>query len=504
MSFLSCLSWLPSGFAQNRLGRTRRQRPAAKRRPGRRLRLEALEGRTLMSGLSLTAVTVSDLIADISAANTAGGANTITLAAKTTSPYVLTAVNNSTNGATGLPVIAANDNLTIVGNGDTIERNSANLTDFRLLAVASGGSLTMQNLTLQGGYSLNVTVYGGYAPGAGGAIYNQGTLVLNGVTVQNNSSLGDGGGIYSYDGSVTLEGGTIVQSNAATTLYSSTEDGFGGDLPTYGGGLYASGGTVTVTNATLDRNHAEGAYGYGGGLYDVQLSTVMTLSNDTVESNSASEGGGLCVQGGTVSLSNDTIESNTAGEGGGLSVDSSEGPATVTLSNDTIESNKAGGGGGLYVAGRYATVTLSYDTVESNTANGSKGAAGGGGLYVSGSNVTLSNDTVESNSAIYDNGGGLYVSGGTVTLSYDTVESNKATGGYGGGLYVYQGTVTLANDTVESNSTSLYGGGIYISHSVSKVYLDSFTVANTINNTDKSGLNGLTANIDGTYLLQNP
>ena len=33
------------------------------------------------------------------------------------------------------------------------------------------------------------------------------------------------------------------------------------------------------------------------------------------------------------------------------------------------------------------------------------------------------------------------------------------------------------------------------------VYLDSFTVANTINNTDNSGLNGPTANIDGTYTL---
>ena len=92
MSLLSWLSWLPSGFAQNPLGRTRRQRPPAKHQPGRRLRLEPLEGRTLMSGLSLTAATVPALIADINAANTAGGANTITLTAPSTSPYVLTAV----------------------------------------------------------------------------------------------------------------------------------------------------------------------------------------------------------------------------------------------------------------------------------------------------------------------------------------------------------------------------------------------------------------------------
>src|SRR6516164_3599028 len=81
-------------------------------RPGR-LILEQLEDRTLPS--SFTAATVSDLIADINAANAAGGSNTITLDPKTT--FTLTQVNNTTAyGSNGVPVIAANDNLTIVGN----------------------------------------------------------------------------------------------------------------------------------------------------------------------------------------------------------------------------------------------------------------------------------------------------------------------------------------------------------------------------------------------------
>ena len=50
---------------------------------------------------SYTAAGVSDLIADITAANTNGGANTITLTAATTAPYVLTTVNNTTDGAHG-------------------------------------------------------------------------------------------------------------------------------------------------------------------------------------------------------------------------------------------------------------------------------------------------------------------------------------------------------------------------------------------------------------------
>src|SRR5229473_7335167 len=80
-----------------------------------RLILEQLETRTLLSNYS--AATVSDLIADINAANLAGGSNTITLAAGTN--FALAVVNNATDGATGLPIIAANDNLTILGNGDS-------------------------------------------------------------------------------------------------------------------------------------------------------------------------------------------------------------------------------------------------------------------------------------------------------------------------------------------------------------------------------------------------
>jgi len=159
-------------------------RRAAARRRGRNPRLEQLEGRTVLT--SFTAATVSDLIADIHAANQAGGANAITLVAPMPSPYVLTAVDNTTDGPTGLPVIAANDNLTIVGNGDVIARSTtAGTPNFRLLNVAAGATFTLQNLTLQGGLALGAGV-----SAEGGAVYNQGTLDLKGTTVQHNTAQG--------------------------------------------------------------------------------------------------------------------------------------------------------------------------------------------------------------------------------------------------------------------------------------------------------------------------
>ena len=112
--------WFRNGLTQPRKGRMSRPRP-----PGRgrlRPRLEQCEDRALLA--SYTAASVSDLINDINAANAAGGANMITLATQTT--FTLTQANNTSDGApTGLPVVAAGDNLTIVGSNDTIERSTA-------------------------------------------------------------------------------------------------------------------------------------------------------------------------------------------------------------------------------------------------------------------------------------------------------------------------------------------------------------------------------------------
>jgi hypothetical protein len=322
------------------------------RRRGTRLACEQLEDRTVPSNF-LTAANVSDLIYDINYANAHPGSNTIALTAPTTSPYVLTAVNNPTDGGNGLPVIAANDNLTIQGNGDTIARSTALGTDyFRLFDVAPGASLTLANVTLQGG-----------------VVYTT------------------GGGIYS-SGSLTLEAGTRISSNRVLGGI-----GFPGGGPAYGGGLYVAGGTVTVSNSILSTNSAQGGQGfpggpgYGGGLY-VAGGTV-TLSNSTLSSNSAqggaawvppghlgavggvAEGGGMYVAGGTVSLANVTLSSNSAVGG------NSEGAV----------GGAPAWGGGLFVAG--GTVTLRSDTVTGNVATagtGSKakynGNAYGGGVSI--------------------------------------------------------------------------------------------------------------------------
>jgi hypothetical protein len=295
--------------------------------------MEQLEDRTVPS--SFSAASVSDLIADINAANLAGGANSITLAPGAL--FTLTAADNTTDGGNGLPVIAANDNLTIIGNGDTIQRSGT--PAFRLFDVASGASLALANLMLQGGWAQGPE----NGPGEGGAIYNQGTLDLNGVTVQNNIAQGGlssfgaavgtnglGGGIYS-SGALTMEGGTTLQNNYARgamgNYYNRVAHPAGAGGNGEGGAVYVAAGTVSLTGVTLSGNTAQGGQGGSGNSYYPQGGN-----------GGNGLGGGLYAAGGTdVTLHNDTVTGNTAqggtggsgspagkpglGEGGGLFID---------------------------------------------------------------------------------------------------------------------------------------------------------------------------------------
>jgi hypothetical protein len=268
-----------------------------------RLCLEALEDRTLLSNPATT----GELITAIqNANNNPGTPTTITLAANTT--FDFTSANNSTNGANALPVITAN--ITIVGNGDTLERSGP--ATFRLFDVASNGTLTLENLTLTGGLAQGAGV-----AAEGGAVYNAGTLTLNHVTVQSNQAQGSKG------------------ADAA------------------GGGLYVAAGSVTLTNDTLSGNHAQGGNGGNGG------SGVGGGKGGNGGSGGAGLGGALYVdEAGSVTLSNDTLSGNHAQGGNGGNGGSGSGGSGGSGGNAT--------GGGLYIVSGSTTI-LANTLIAQNT-----------------------------------------------------------------------------------------------------------------------------------------
>jgi hypothetical protein len=454
------------------------RKTSPRRRPAfRRPILEALEDRTVPS--NFTAATVSDLIADINAANLAGGSNTITLVAGNI--FNVEVANNTTDGMNGLPVIAANDNLTIVGNGDYVFGwdLASGQAPYRLFDVALGASLTIENASLDRGYA-----YGSSVSAEGGAILNRGALTLNAVLIGDSQAVGGnydyppesgaGGGIYS-SGSLTLEGGTQFVGNEArgtTGGYRAAKNGWSYGVPGgdgLGGAVYVAGGTATLDTVTLQSNWAIGGDGGEG--------------TKSLAAGGLGKGGALYVAAGTVTLTGVTLSSNWAiggignpggnGYGGALYVAG----GTVALSSGTLSSNKAlGGNGESNPLLGYYRIWPKYGT---NAGNGY-----GGGLCVAGGTVTLTSEMVLSNTAVGGVGGYGYLHPG--------VGGNA----YGGALYAFGGTTTLRTDTVTGNSAQGgtsntwngepagigEGGGLCIV-SPGIVYLDAFTLANTINNT---------------------
>ncbi len=279
-------------------------------------------------------------------------------------------------------------NITIEGNGSTIERSTAIGTPlFRMFRKNGASHLTLNDMTLRNGYLKDT--------GRGGAIYAQGQLTLNNVTITNNTStnvtlgLGGGGIFVDKDSEVTINNSNISNNT--------TEQN--------GGGIFVNeDSTVSIYNSTFSGNSA----GYdGGGIYAVSgggiyaVPTEVTIDNSTISNNSASRGGGILsrAKGGidsptpNVAISNSTISGNTCEiSGGGVHAYR----VNLTLNNSTVSSNFASegtGGSGIHGEG-FGTLTFN-NTILANSINGSSDCTknfDGLSVVSNGKNIIENND----------------------------------------------------------------------------------------------------------------
>ncbi len=250
----------------------------------------------------VNAITAANNNAATGGCTAGSGADKIVLPASST--QTLTSVNNTYNGATGLPVVSSV--ITIAGNGSTIRRDP-DAPEFRVFAVSSNGNLILQRTTVSGGISFDF----------GGGLASYGALTLTNSTISNNSATGaGGGGVFDASG-----GGPLSVTNSTIT----------GNSGSQGGGILCSGGTIT--NSTISGNLAEGG---GGGLFSNGTSSV---TNSTISGNTSISG--AVANFGTLTLTNTTISGNTASNVGGGGVRNS---GTLTLNRTLISGNSATGG----------------------------------------------------------------------------------------------------------------------------------------------------------------
>lgn len=220
------------------------------------------------------------------------------------------------------------------------------------------GTLTLTNVTISGNHTGNAG--GGPSSGNsgdGGGMWTGGdffpsqltTVILNKVNINNNSTgtadngtTGGGGGIFVYQGTLSLTDSTVSNNHTGSANTSS----FSGQAGS-GGGIYHNGTLLTVRNSTISGNttgdSAPGVNSTGGGINN---NTTMSLINTTVSGNIT--GAGPSMGGGIFSrfsaeLINCTITKNISPNGFGNGVTGHQG--TYTVGNTIIAGNGTLGNG---------------------------------------------------------------------------------------------------------------------------------------------------------------
>lgn len=280
--------------------------------------------------------------------------------------------------------------ITLSGGGST-----------RLFNLQNGAALTLQNITLQNGFS----------SGNGGAIYVErlSTLNLSNSAIQN--SIAANGGAIALNGWGSSDaGGTLIV----------TDSGFSGNISTAaaipgggngGGALYITGGsTATVGGSTFSNNQSVN----GGGIHilGANLTVLDTVFNGNVADNSAGGGGGgaIYVDGtkdfsGTIDIANSSFTGNHSNQLGGAIFSFPEGSGSTLIDQSLFDGNYAlgsGQGGAIYhqSATSSGALSISNSTFTNNDAHANDGtASSGGALWLLEAPVTITSSTFVANDA---------------------------------------------------------------------------------------------------------
>ena len=386
--------------------------------------------------------------------------------------YTLTLAGSAEdNGETGDLDIFGGNAITING-GDSDPANTiidASSLGDRVFHIISGTlsatTVTINNLTLA-----NSTVDGEN----GGAIYNNtnNSLTINDVVIRESGTTNNGGLVGQGLGGAIFNDGTIVINNSLIT--GNTADVHQADQQAIygGGGLYNSvSGDATITNSIFRRNTAfndfstiddEPNFSSGGGILNVlgtlfiEDSVIGDENNEIIQedyknydtsagddvANVSDAGAGISNIGGFVTINRSNISYNDTSE-----------PPNFTNDDHGRE------GGGIYNSNAgesRGSMLITASTISFNSSQKQ-----GGGIFNTGSPLTITHSTINDNHAFFLGGGIVNQSNQSVELSNSTIAYNEAGGtvhgvGNGGGIYAASrfniNSVTIAGNTADQGT----------------------------------------------------
>jgi|BioPla2DNA2_1021312.scaffolds.fasta_scaffold38465_2 parallel beta-helix repeat protein len=275
----------------------------------------------------------------------------------------------------------------------------------------------------------------------GGGVYvGDASPTISNNTIENNNS-DWGGGIAIVSGSPTITD-NVVKNNKARII---------------GGGIYVS----DDASPLIQHNRIKGNSGgqRGGGIYSFNASPVIR-DNVIVDNGCSYWGGGIASEAmgmnpNVVTIQDNLIKSNSASEGGGVSLDSS----VAVLEGNQIISNNAQRGGGVYLRWG-ASAEIKQNRFEGNSAD--KGGAIAWWNTRMSSTVITENDILSNSARTY--GGGISAEDGQGTVFGNYFDGNEA--GVAGGavaILAFQGGRIFdadGNELVVSDTHNIYDNNV--------------------------------------------
>lgn len=325
-------------------------------------------------------------------------------------------------------------------------------------------TLTLNNITLD---SIQ------HASSWGGAMYNEGTLILDNVTFNNDiakTPKAVGGGAIALVATNGNPVSTTIKNSTFTN--NSTESS-----PSYknnGGAIYVYGtssklvgdNTLKISDSLFESNHTNKTGG-AIGVNNLGPSNFEIEINDTTftKNNSTGYGGAIDVTTGgtgnvTINLDNATFNSNKSGSDGGA-IAYEKGNITSNIINSTFTNNTANNGGAIYNG--IKNLTISNTIFDGNKTNdGGKGGAiyNAGNISLSQTEFKQSTDTIYmANDSTADFSGTNTLNGSISSENATSEIKNKGTLILNADNSGYTGTYTQESGQTDVNASSTFFGG---------------------------------------------